>query len=157
MDRTGARHITLETFLDHFHVQAYPDVANGVKTEWKALREIEDFFLYCAHGVSVCLLSPRSSSSHSSLPQNGGGSMEAVIEAETFEMFFRNLSPGYDSDEEFFAIVRQMTGLSDKKPSVQMKPSRGKSGHVRAPSPSSSLSLPAPLCRSPSPSNPSAT
>lgn len=52
MDRVGAGHITLETFLDHFQVQAYPDVANGHKTEWKALKEIEDFFLYSSHGVS---------------------------------------------------------------------------------------------------------
>jgi hypothetical protein len=51
MDRVGARRITLETFLNHFHVQAYPDVASGHKTEWKALKEIEDFFLYCSHGV----------------------------------------------------------------------------------------------------------
>jgi hypothetical protein len=58
MDRTGSGHITLETFLDHFQVQAYPDVANGTKTEWKALREIEDFFVYCAHGVTDLTLSP---------------------------------------------------------------------------------------------------
>jgi hypothetical protein len=60
--------------------------------------------------------------------------MAAVIDAETFEMFFKNLSPFFDTDEEFFLIIRQMTGLSDKKPSIQVKLARGKSGqtHVSA-------------------------
>jgi hypothetical protein len=143
MDRTGSGHITLETFLDHFQVQAYPDVANGTKTEWKALREIEDFFVYCAHGVTTSLSPPPSLASLSlslslSLPQNGE-SMAAVIDAETFEMFFKNLSPFFDTDEEFFLIIRQMTGLSDKKPSIQVKLARGKSGQTHV---SASLGLP---------------
>ena len=55
MDRTGSGSITLETFLNHFSVKAYPDVTNGVKTEWKALKEIQDFFEYCSEGVSKSL------------------------------------------------------------------------------------------------------
>jgi hypothetical protein len=51
MDRIGAGYISLETFLDHFHVTAYPDVVSGRKTEWKALKEIQDFFEYCSRGV----------------------------------------------------------------------------------------------------------
>lgn len=57
MDRLGNGYITLETFLNHFRVQAYPDVVHGEKTEWKALKEIEDFFLYCSHGVCFYHLS----------------------------------------------------------------------------------------------------
>lgn len=56
--------------------------------------------------------------------------MSAMIDAVTFEMFFKNLSPYYESDEEFFQVIRDMTGLSDKKPSIQIKVSRGGTGDV---------------------------
>jgi hypothetical protein len=56
--------------------------------------------------------------------------MEAVIEDVTFEMFFKNLSPFFDSDEAFFQSIRDMTGLSHKKPSIQVQTSRGGNGDV---------------------------
>jgi hypothetical protein len=45
--------------------------------------------------------------------------MESMISAANFEMFFSNISPGIENDDEFFAAIRAMTGLSTKKPAVQ--------------------------------------
>ncbi|CAE7607596.1 Capsl [Symbiodinium microadriaticum] len=98
MDMSGVGEITLETFLDNFDVSHYPDVSSGTKTPWKALRDIEDFFQYCS---------------------TRGSGMDAVITRPDFEMFFCNISPGIDNDDDFFAVIRDMTGLSDKKPAVQ--------------------------------------
>ena len=45
--------------------------------------------------------------------------MNVAITRSNFEMFFCNLSPCIDDDDEFFAAIRAMTGLSSKKPPVQ--------------------------------------
>lgn len=56
--------------------------------------------------------------------------MSAMISSVTFEMFFKNLSPYIESDEEFFQLIRDMTGLSSKKPSVQMKIAKNGNGEA---------------------------
>mmetsp|Transcript_3118 Transcript_3118/g.4810 ORF Transcript_3118/g.4810 Transcript_3118/m.4810 type:complete len:795 (+) Transcript_3118:89-2473(+) len=100
MDRFGTGKITLEVFLDHFNVNHYPDVATGRKSPWQALRQIEDFF-------EICSMS--------------GRGFETAISASDFEMFFKNLSPHVANDDDFFKLVRDMTGLSSKKPAVQCR------------------------------------
>ena len=68
--------------------------------------------------------------SHPPLQQQNGQDMSAMISAVTFEMFFKNLSPYIESDEEFFQLIRNMTGLTTKKPSIQMKTARDGNGEA---------------------------
>ena len=50
-----------------------------------------------------------------------GRGFETAISASDFEMFFKNLSPHVANDDDFFKLVRDMTGLSSKKPAVQCR------------------------------------
>lgn len=59
--------------------------------------------------------------------------MSAMISSVTFEMFFKNLSPYVENDEEFFQLIRDMTGLSTKKPPIQMKISKNGTGETFIP------------------------
>lgn len=56
--------------------------------------------------------------------------MSAQISAVTFEMFFKNLSPYIESDEEYFQLIRDMTGLSTKKPPIQVKVAKNGTGEL---------------------------
>jgi hypothetical protein len=46
-------------------------------------------------------------------------------------MFFKNLSPHVERDEDFFQLIRDLTGLSTKKPPTQVRVARGGNGEVR--------------------------